>query len=266
MNLYAKSFTYDGICSSDYDVILVSFESSNETNRETGITYQTQRSDATFNRDFINYYGRKFGDPLKFTVSLVKESGEAFSDKEYTDIVSWITSPKVPTLFTVEDYDGDTYHNGLEYFAVCTSFNECKMADVVGLTFQFECDRSYPITSEQTYSFTAPCTITINNTSEDLYSDCYPIIYVESSEFGEQTIQIKNENYPNDAMTLKVKGGQKLTIDNQSGDITDNLGLFNYATDTNLTWIHLKRGENKINITGKTTGEFRCRYVRKRGI
>ena len=67
-------------------------------------------------------------------------------------------------------------------------------------------------------------------------------------------------------MELSVKNGQTLIIDNNACDITDNLGLFSYGTDTNLKWISLVSGNNVLTITGNATGEIKCRYPRKVGI
>ena len=67
-------------------------------------------------------------------------------------------------------------------------------------------------------------------------------------------------------MEIQMVTGQSLTIDNQLGNIVDESDLFDYSTDTNLIWLKLKHGENKITIAGNATGSIKCRYVRKVGI
>ena len=67
-------------------------------------------------------------------------------------------------------------------------------------------------------------------------------------------------------MILKVLQRQKLTIDNAAGTIVDNMNMFRFEDDFNLTWIHLRHGENKISITGNVSGTIQCSFIRKRGI
>ena len=59
---------------------------------------------------------------------------------------------------------------------------------------------------------------------------------------------------------------QKLIVDNKYGKITDELNQFDFSKDTNLVWLKLAPGLNKITVTGNAKGIVKCRYIRKVGI
>ena len=265
MNVFGKSFEYNGQSSTDYNVQLCTFDSSDE-NRETAISYSLLTGDITPNRHIPNFYAKKYNEPLEFSISLLKGCGEnrPFTTQEQKEIIRWLTSPKEHKLFKVVDYDGEDYHTDIEYFCLCTSYNEVVINGLTGMEFTFKCNAPFGFYPEQITEFTAPVSIDVENHSDELFEDYYPVIELECNKTGEVTFT--NSSFESDVMTLQCVAGQTLYIDCQLGDITDNLDLFDYSTDTNLIWLKLAHGINTINITGDVAGKIRCRYMRKAGI
>lgn len=268
MNVFGKSFEYDGVSSSDYNVMLCSLEYS--TDRTTGISYNILSGDISPNRPIRNYYNKSYKEPLQFEISICKDvcenNGTYFTSEEQKSIVRWLTSPLDYRELKIEDYDDDSYHKGICYYCLCLEYKETVINNIVCLSFTFQCNAPYAFYEEQVTSFesTESTTIQILNYSDELELYYYPIVEIIPSETGE--ISIVNDNFPTETMVLNVRNGQKLLIDNDMCDISDEMGLFNYNTDTNLQWIKLASGNNTIIITGKATGKIRCLYPRKVGI
>ena len=267
-NVFGKSFEFDGISSSDFNAVLCSFDTV-DVSKDTGIVYDIQSGDITPHRPVANYYNKKYNKPLEFQIEICKpcDGTGHFTKEEQKHIVRWITSPVDYRKFTILDNESDGYHDGIEYFAICTEYQEKVINEkIIGLYFSFQCNAPYAFYKEQVTTFdTAISTeISIDNYSDELEIDYYPIIELTAGETG--TVTITNSAYPDTCMELSVKNGQVLTIDNNACDITDNFGLFSYDTDTNLKWVCLISGENTLTITGTATGKIKCRYPRKVGI
>lgn len=261
MNLMAESIIFNGKML-PVGFVLCSFEPL-DTTRETGIKLTTNKSAITPFRNKTNLYSVQYTDVLKFSISLIKCSGEKISDYEYRELVEWLTSPVTYCPLTVVDFPDIYYHSDVIYYAVCTGYNEFVVDDIYGLTFNFECDSPYGYSPIQSYEFTGGTSVKVINLSEELYKDIYPTVTLTCK--STETVTIKNDQYPDEVMSLKVLKGQVLTIDNENGLITDSIDMFDFE-DTNLEWLHLAPGINTITVTGNVTGTIEFQCVRKRGI
>lgn len=238
--------------------------------KDTAITFTTNKGEITPHRDTVNFYSKSYAEPLKFAVGLCKCYGDSFSIEERNAIIAWITSTQNYSLFTVEDFDeSEQYHKDIEYFAICTSVKEFSPDGYIrGLACEFECSAPYGFSPEETTSFVStsaqPASFVIHNTSHELSKIYYPRVILTATATGE--IRIFNERISNSTLTLDLKSGQTVTIDNCTGDVTDTLGLFKLSTDTNKQWLGLLPGDNTISINGEASGKMICRYIRKVGI
>lgn len=268
MSIYGKNFYFNGQSSSDFNIALCDFESPSNT-RETGLSLTINKGTTTPNRPYPNYYTSQYTDVFKFSISFMKCTNEPFTQQEYRQIVQWLYSAPSYALFYIEDYDDSDYHKNVEYFAKCTGLTEFGVTGTVyGFTASMECNAPYGFSKELSAEFSASsgnnAIITIDNTSDEISYDYYPIIEVECSETGK--VQFINANYTDEIFTVQMNKNQKLVIDNQLGTVEDSLELFDYSTDTNLKWLHLAPGSNQITVIGNATGAIKCRYPRKVGI
>ena len=261
MNLMAESIIFNGKML-PVGFVLCSFESS-DTTRETGIKLVTNKSTLTPFRNKANLYSVQYEDVLKFSVSIIKCSGEKISDYEYRELVEWLTSPVTYCPLTVIDFPDVSYHSEVIYYAVCTGYNEFVVDDIYGLTFDFECNAPYGFSPTQIYKFSGGTPIKINNLTEEFSIDIYPIVTINCK--STETVTIRNDQYPDEVIELKVLNGQVLTIDNEHGLIIDSIDMFDFE-DTNLEWLHLAPGINTITVSGNVTGTIEFQCVRKRGI
>lgn len=263
MYLLAKSFNFNGKELPEKYILASPDEA--DMQRESTISRTTSYGNLTSYRPIPHYYSSTYSEVLKFDVFLLKEDRKLLSQSEMDDLILWLDAPNDHCLFTITDYEGVSFHKGLEYFALPIGYNEFGVDNMTyGLIFHFECNAPFPFTRDHTYPFDSKNTVTIDNTSHETSDDIYPTIELTSNFTGE--VSIKNTVYPEEIVKLNVLEGQKLTIDNLSGDITDNLNLFDYSKDTNLNWLHLAPGKNSITFTGNVSGTIKCKYVRKVGI
>lgn len=263
MNVYGRTFTYNGTNSSAYDVVLCSFERPDNIT-ETAIKYTINKSEITPNKHIVNMYNRKYDDVLKFEIGICKPDGKPFERVLRQEIVGWITSPNIPALLHVDDFDEDDYHLNIDYFCLCTGYKEFNISGKInGLIFEMECNAPFGFSTEEITKFdiNGSGDVFITNTSDEWEHVYYPVLELVGKSTG--LVTIVNNLFPDDIMELKIKNGQSLFVNNQNGDIYDNIGLFDYENDTNLKWLRLKHGENVISITGDVKGCIKCRYIRK---
>lgn len=259
----AESIIFNGeMLPSEY--IICSFEAYGTT-RETGIHLTVNRSEITPFRHKVHLYSTKYDDVLRFSMSIVKENGEKISNYEYIELVKWLTSPTTYCPMTVIDFEDSYYHDNVIYYAICNGYNEFVTDDVCGLTFDFECNAPYGFSPAQIYKFSGGTPITINNLTEEFSTDIYPVVTIDCK--STETITIRNDQYPDEVMSLDVLKGQTLTIDNESGMFTDGSKIFTFnELNFNFTWLHLAPGINTITVSGNVTGSIEFQCVRKRGI
>lgn len=270
MNVFGKSFEFDGVSSETYNVILCSMESPDH-NRSSAISYNILSGDITPNRALPNLYNKKYNGVLEFKIEICKAcvASEQFTTAEQQSIVRWITSPHDYRKFKINDFKDRDYHEEIDYYCICTNYGETVIdANIIGMFFEFQCNAPYAFLEEEVTEFTSTsstsATFTINNKSDELEEDYYPIIELTGTATG--SVSIKSSAYPNETMELSVLNGQTLYIDNEESDITDDMDQFEYSTDTNLVWLRLAPGNNTITVTGDCTGKVKCMYPRKVGI
>lgn len=260
MELLAKSINFNGVeLPSDYAI--VSFNAM-DAKRSNVIAQSTLKGNITPYRDVPHFYGLNYTDVLKFDISIMKKTEKPLSLQERGELIAWFNGPANYCKLTVTDTKYTDYHKDIEYFVICTGYDEFSHhTQIYGYTFHFEANAPYGFSPEYSYTL-IDNSVVINNPSLTGYY--YPIIELTCNT--RETIQVKILEVPSNILTLNVVPGQKLTIDNEAGDIKDNVDLFDYGTDSNLSWIYLLPGENTLSVTGDVTGYVKCRYPRKAGI
>ena len=263
MDLFAKSFSFAGTTLAD-KYYICTFETPSKT-LESAIKRTVNKTKIIPYRSSTSLYGVQYQDVMKFNISLTKPDKSIFSPSEVDSLVDWLLGPTTYQNLTILDFDGENYHENIIYHAICTGYDTFRVGTGInGRIFSWECDAPYGYSPTTSTPFTANDIVSINNTSDETQIDYYPIITL-SCNATEQVI-IYNSVYPEEKMILKVLQGQKLTIDNAAGTIIDNMNMFRFEDDFNLTWIHLAPGDNKLSITGNVTGSIECAYIRKRGV
>lgn len=265
MSIAGRSFTFNGKNSeSDFNSVLCELNGAQQT-VQTALKYTLNRGEILPGRAAPNYYSAQFADTLQFEATIAKLDHTPYSQAEERRILSWLSEPLGYAPFTVADHPGEDYHSGVIYYARCTGIAEERPAGgnlVLGLTLSFTCSAPYGYSEERRYDFScsSSASFTVFNDSDDRSADIWPIMEVKCLKTGPVTFCCQSD--PAQTLSLSMREAQELIVDCAAMDITDNLGLFDYARDTNLGWICLAPGENLLTVTGECEGTVRFRTVR----
>lgn len=259
MSIFSNSFIFNGITSQELGVVLCSFEQNSERH-ETGISFNINKSNLTPNRDKANLYSKSYASVLSFTMSLVKCDGKLFTRDEYFNLVKIFTSPLSYSALTLED----EYHKDITYYVICKKYTEWMPdSNMRGLEFEFECNAPYGFEIKTLEFDETVKSILIDNTSHEMNKLYYPEIEITATQTG--TITLTNITTGAEPFTINLRNTQKVYIDNELGDMYDNMNLLSYE-DSNLKWLGLQYGVNTIRVSGECRIRFICKYIRKVGI
>ena len=250
-----KGFIYNGKSTisilDSSKLVLCTFDSLDAI---TGSSREKVSGDSTISRPIANEYGTK-STPLLFEYALIKENGNLIADEEQRTIECWLTSPKTSIDLKVIDESG----NIISIYCGLFLSTEWKYVSGgwAGVIFQFQCDSAYPKKYfSQTYDINTNGTITINCESDELEEYVYPILTItEPSETG--SISIRNITDNNNTITIQALYKLPIVMDClhcRLYDATTN-NVISFAdigwTDvSNIYWLRLIPGENKLEITG----------------
>lgn len=290
MAIFGSSFTYNGISSDDYGVILCAAEQPDSI--PMGLTKEILKGEITSSRPVANHYNTKYSDVLTFDITITKPENRAFSREEVREINAWLTGPRIPTLLYFEDEAFDPIY----YFGIFTDTNNTYGSGIIMLTYTFTSNAPYGWSDERelvynTNSGNEGCKL-INDTDE-LNDFVYPIIKVESPK-GNRITFVNNSEITSDLITPKFYftfpdkiaiTNDTIYIDSQKHIVyyifngnkylltLDSLGINMESLDDSkngtlfMYWLRLVPGTNDISISSglNSTITFTYRCPRKVG-
>lgn len=281
MAICGKYFEYNGKSSEELGLAIGFLNMKDEI--PMGLARTVERGEVNQYRYRANHFGTTYDDVLVFELGLVKDNCDPdvddirFSRSEVREINAWLTSPKLPKLFHMTDYDDDDidlelYDEYVDYFCTMTNVTASGNDEVTVLTYEVTCDSPFGYSQEikrnihATYAI--PGTATIINNSDELEDYIYPIMKIIPQSTGEIIIENITDGR---SMTIDVLASdiiymdcQKLTIYDETKNLItfDDLGI----TDVDdIYWFRLCSGKNNIKITGNVDVEIKYREPRKVG-
>lgn len=229
---YSGNFIYNGKRSDDYYIHLVS---------ENG--------------DVLNEYGINFSDEEEITLTFcyASEYGEAYvwSDEILEFVHEWFITDNFNPFISEDSED-------LMYLLRGKSITKRFTPDFKGLI-----DVTFDVYSNYAYKKQV---VNVNNSTKPFYvtnlsnvnKEYRPII--ELNNIQTDTITISNLTYPSEDFILTdIAIGSNVIIDNEIGTITDSNGN-NLIMNSNRKWIGLKRGRNRLQITGDCSAKVKSLY------
>lgn len=241
----------------------------------TGQQRNKVQSEPTISRPIVNEYG-VISDHLVFSYCLMKQDGEAFTEREQIAIERWLTSPKFSSGLTIVDCNGvhTTYYGmftSTEWILGSGGFILCK--------FTFEVNGTYPfreyydaksaahyedgelISIDDEFDFDLFCY------TDEMEEYIYPRITITSvQQSGDKTqCSIINKTDNNSHISLEFASAWPIYIDNQHCTVSRivnqkivNLKYRQVGWDTvdSINWFRLHDSENKLHINGQVKVEF----------
>lgn len=285
MAIFGQSFTYNGVSSDDYGIILCAVTQPDSI--QMGLKREIIKGEITSNRSVANWYNAKYSDTLSFEITITKPEDRAFSREEVRDINAWLTGPRTPTLLFFEDEAFDP----INYYGIFTDVTDTYGSGIIMLTYTFTADSPYGWSNEREFKCTSSSTSSttkfeIINDTDELTDFVYPLFEIKSTPGTKITIENTSEisadlkscvfsfTFPtklDSTLPIYIDSkrhrfyyknnlGSKIILSlSDLGFTTDQLDNFDSGSLA-MYWIRLIPGTNILNVTGKCdiATTFRC--------
>lgn len=285
MAIFGQSFTYNGISSDDYGIILCAV--TQPDSMPMGLKREVIKGEITSNRPVANWYNAKYSDTLSFEITITKPEDRAFSREEVRDINAWLTGPRTPTLLFFEDEAFDP----INYYGIFTDVTDTYGNGIIMLTYTFTADSPYGWSNEREFKCTSSSASSttkfeIINDTDEFTDFVYPLFEIKSTPGTKITIENTSEisadlkscvfsfTFPtklDSTLPIYIDSkrhrfyyknnlGSKIILSlSDLGFTTDQLDNFNSGSLA-MYWIRLIPGTNILNVTGKCdiATTFRC--------
>lgn len=262
MALYAHSFNFNGTSSETFQLRLVGF--SNDSPLTTLYEKSVIKGEISMYHPMPVRKGLKYSDVLKINISVVKNDASPFTDSELREIRRWLNGSSEPERLYFSGCENEIFES-VDYYGNFISVERFEPScETYGLKLVFENIAPYAFSKEETTSYT--CTdsldIQLENTSDEINEDYYPIVKIKSN--ANQTVRLVNHSDEERALSVFMSRDQILTFYNQDKYIEDNTGVFK-MDDWNLKWFRLIPGINEISVSGNCILTISCAYPRLAG-
>lgn len=276
MAIFGQSFTYNGISSDDYGIILCAV--TQPDSMPMGLKREVIKGEITSNRPVANWYNAKYSDTLSFEITITKPEDRAFSREEVRDINAWLTGPRTPTLLFFEDEAFDP----INYYGIFTDVTDTYGNGIIMLTYTFTADSPYGWSNEREFKCTSSSASSttkfeIINDTDEFTDFVYPLFEIKSTPGTKITIENTSEisadlkscvfsfTFPtklDSTLPIYIDSkrhrfyyknnlGSKIILSlSDLGFTTDQLDNFDSGSLA-MYWIRLIPGTNILNVTGK---------------
>ena len=279
MAIYGYSFEYDGKSSEDFGVTMCT--SGPIDNVPLGLTREAIKGENTNHRPVANFYGIKYSDVLSFEITITKLNDGVFSRNEVREINTWLTSPRSPSVLSINDDEFDL----VDYYGLFTGVENTYASGIAMLTYTFQTNAPDAWSKIQKFDFecTGDTEVKCINDTDEIYDYVYPDLTITSTSGSEISIINKSElsmdekkmsfTFPDGITTIYIDtkfhkvyyivGGKQIML------TFDQLGINTEEIDKSgilsLYWLRLVPGKNVINIKGNCTLTISYRSPRKVG-
>ena len=173
----AKSFVFNGINSSDYNVV-IGWVDSDINVSENGLNRELRKT-TNQTRTTANIYGAENTNVISFEFDIVRIDGKEITRTQSILINQWLTASPLPQLLKFNDNDGYAIH----YYAVCTQIEDIVIGGrLVGKNLKFETNSSFAFAEKTLKNFEINDTLNFHvNNSADTYNGIfYPTITIST--------------------------------------------------------------------------------------
>ena len=261
--VFATDFTYDDISLSSFgEYIVAGFDDAGGD--ESLLSRSVNRSDITYDQPLTYDYGCVDEDVYSFELTILKRSGEGFTQGEVRNLVGWLASPVTPRWLTFagctdEIYD-EVYYKGR---FVAANYEGGTSSNKAGITFTFENVSPYAFTQEYKYTIDGGKTLVINNLGTKVGKTVLPKITIVPSGTGIVTIDNTDDN--TDPFSIFVVGNQNVIVEDHNC-MLENGDIYPFSNLNNYNWVTLKDGINHITVTGDCKIIIQVRFYEAIGV
>lgn len=243
------SFIFDDISSNNYNVGIYTINGTN--NHSTNDEKTTETISKSVYCDTWDLHNVAYDEPLKFNVTLCKNSKDGFTIQDEIAIKKWLCRNTRKILQIEHD---DFY--GVRFNCRFTNpREEIFGANMIGLTFTVICDSPYGWSDVEEYSFSSTTTNSIMLLLDTQFADkcIYPVLTINNAS---GTIKIKNITTNEETVIANCISSETITL-NCIKDMIETTSAHNVISDWNKISISLIDGENELLLTGSFTVEIK---------
>lgn len=259
MNIYGCHFTYAGVDSNTYSLMIANVNTSIDNRLAGNVTgeYIYRKSDKTF---------RLLGDShresqMVFDVDIITDDGSVLSNADRRAVEKWLFNKQTFRKLYIDEND-DPLEESFEtvggvkksLYMACRFINPIKIdtgCGVVGYSATIECDSGFLWQDETTYTFTAgqsatsgSFTVTVDT---DLNDYTYPqVTIVTKSGCNSFTIYNNTDDSYRTTTFSGLSGSDSITMNGSIGYVDSN----HYSNFDGLNFIRLLDGTNTFIYTG----------------
>lgn len=261
MGFYGCSFSFNGTSCKDYDLIMYNTDDASQNSGNFASTTTAIEENITAKWKPL-FFGMKFENKLEFNIvfgiNLDRLDAENYLSRgELAEIASWLTGYDGYRWLSIDQEDMSNIR-----FKCFISNLEILDNGLMpyGFNATVTCDGpfAYKYPTVYTYEVDGSTTMAFDNKS-DFNGYYYPNITFELT--GGNTISIKNETDAGYMFELTdiPSAVTEIQVDNENGVISNNADL-NLYSGFNFNFFRLKRGVNKLTVTGNGKLNILCEF------
>lgn len=252
----ATEFTYDDVYSGLYNLKIATFDGENvETSSPFAPTLTTAKASKS-SRFF--YGGIQYTETPQFEFSIVSQT--SIPNDVRRDILNWLTGRKgFKKLQFHQPQFEDLYYKCIFTNADIIYVNGWCHGFTVTATFDSWYGYGKPIRKVVTSDGTASIELNISNLSDVIDDFSYPSIeFSAAAPVNGKNIVIENVSLGGQNFEFtNLATNEKINVDNALKIVTSNLGV-ERLENFNMSWLKLKQGINKLNVTINGTFIIEC--------
>lgn len=253
MNIYGCHFTYAGVDSTTYSLMIANLETKRDERIAGDVTgeYIYRKSDKTF---------RLLGDThrdsqMVFEVEIITDDSTALSQADRRAVEKWLFNKQTFRKLYINQEDdplGETYEtvggNTLSLYMACRFINPEKIdigCGVIGYKATIECDSGFLWQDESTVTHSGSGSFTVD-VDTDINDYTYPQVTITTSG-GCTEFSIYNSSDDSNRRTTfsGLSGNDSITMNGSIGYVDSN----HYSNFDGLNFLRLLDGSNTINCT-----------------
>ena len=282
MSFYGCAFSYNGIHSSQFNLMIYDFGSVKNEESPKFTSAPEIVEDRMPNKYKSYYYGSKQNDPLKIKLvfglntDLIDE-GKHLDRYDINEIATWLTSSDGYQWLAIDQPD-------MEIVRYKCIVSDLSLVEDGSYPYAFSCE----LQCDSPFAYLAPETFTITSASSNDFTEChvfckssfngyyYPRITIEptgiyfnsdilivnetdgdrETEFPYEIDGVQNSGIPQSIKKIEIDNDRCIiTTYNSSGlEDLDLYGRFNY------NFFRLKRGDNIIKVKGNFNMTITCEF------
>ena len=260
--VFGKNLYFNNHYLSEFDLQLASIKSSGLEDKDIGLELDVTTLN-TGKNPCSHLVGMKYADVLSFEAQAYRilPGREALTLPEYRMVERWLTVSSYSRL-EIDNYKA----LGCYFMAIITDIRPIENGEqIVGISFRFSCDApwAWEDFSINIDASAGKAAVVLQNDSDDLLTDCCPIVTITKSETGPFSIQ--NQTNQSSLTFHELMNLEIIQVDNQNLTITSSIENRDIYSTFGRKFLTLSPGENKLLFTGASQTTISGRFARKVG-